>query len=131
MPETDKERRERERAHWKYRAVKATNGPNTRLGAILLAVLKKQRGTLPRFASSAVVTSDGFILCTFTTREGVIHNGAFVGSVADLVANFRGLADHLKLTDAERTEMFNAVRGWIAHDYRPDTELLGGNTRGS
>lgn len=120
MTETTKERRERERASWQYRAIEATQGPNTKLGAILLAVLRKQRNTRPQFVGSATITSDGFIMCDFIAGNGRYHYGAFVCAVEDLVHNFRGLAEHLRLKDSEAEEMFNEVRSWIGRDYRVD-----------
>lgn len=116
--ETDKERIERERASWQYRAIEATQGPRSMLGAILLAVLGKQRRTVPQFRGQATITSNGFVLCDYLDKSGQIRFGAFLCDVADLTRNFRGLADHLRLTDAERVEMFDALRNWIAKDYR-------------
>lgn len=116
--------KEAERASWKYRAIEATRGPQSQLGAILLAALGKQRNTRPQFVGSATITSDGFIMCSFIGKDGRHHMGAFVGDVADLVRNFRGLADHLKLNDLERVEMFAAVKQWIAVDYRANKNLF-------
>jgi hypothetical protein len=116
--ETAKEKSEREKASWQYRAIEVTRGPGTKTGAILLAVLGKQRATVPQFRGSARITSDGYMLCNFMSRSGQIHMSAFVGSVEEVVANFRRLADHLKLTDAERTEMFTKLREWVGTDYR-------------
>lgn len=118
------DKQEAERATWQYRAVEATGGPKSLLGAILLAVLKKQRNTRPQFIGNATITSDGFVMCSFVTRDGEHKHSAFVCDVPDLVRNFRGLADHLKLTDAERNELFLAVRNWIATDYRIKREFF-------
>lgn len=118
---------ERQRATWQYRAVLATGGNKSQLGAIVIAVLGKAPDNPPRFGSAAVITSDGYVQAHFQTKDGVWHQGAFVGAVDDLVANFRGLADHLKLSDAERVEMFDELRKWISVDYRANaTDELGG-----
>jgi hypothetical protein len=118
-----KTKAEKDRASWQYRAVEATRGPETKLGAILLAVLDKQRRTIPQFRGKATITSDGFVMCNFLAKDGGLRLGAFVCDVDDLVRNFRGLADHLKLSDAERKEMFQAVRNWIGTDYRSNKDL--------
>jgi hypothetical protein len=115
---------EEERATWQYRAVAATKGNQSQLGCILLAVIGKNAKHPPQFICGASITSDGFIMCSFVDRDGVGHMGAFVGSVSDLVTNFRGLADFLKLNDVDRTEMFDKVRAWIKTDYRTKKTLF-------
>ncbi len=61
----------------------------------------------------------------FVGKDGRAHHSAFVGSVSDLVRNARGLADHLKLTDADRAELFAAVRDWVVTDYSDGRALKG------
>lgn len=112
------EEQERERATWQYRAIAATKGNTSRLGCILLAVLGRNAKHPPWFGANAVITSDGYVLSHFTGKDGVMHYGAFVGSVNDLVKNFRGLAEHLKLSDKEQAEMFVQLQQWIQRDYR-------------
>ena len=109
---------------WQYRAVQATRGNQSQLGAILIDVLHKSGNRKPRFVGPANITSDGFVMCSFVSRDGVFYMGALVAPVSDLVRNFRGLADHLKLNDAERIEMFAEVRKWIGRDYRRNTALF-------
>lgn len=103
---------------WKARALIATRGNQSQLGAILIAILGRAPDHPPRFGSGAVITSDGYVLAHFQDIRGEWHAGAFVSSVDELVGNFRGLADHLKLSDAERVEMFNELRMWITTDER-------------
>lgn len=117
-------RQEQERATWQYRAVQATRGNQSRLGCILLAVLGKNAKNPPWFGRSAIITSDGFVLANFCTAAGEVKHGALVCNAAELTANFRGLADHLKLGDKDREAMFVAVRQWIAEDYRPNGGLF-------
>ena len=122
---------------WQGKALIATSG--SKLGAILVSVLQlPEKGraafdhllgtdlaSMPIFSiAGATITSDGFVMCSFRDREEVWHNQALVCDVEDLVKNFRGLADHLKLTDAERKEMFDEVRIWIKTDYRAKSELF-------
>ena len=125
----ENERREFARSTWQYRAIEATRGNQSQLGAILIAVLGKGRNTLPRFATSATITSDGFVQAGFVTKGGEHKASAFVGSVRELCDNFSGLADHLQLTDGERIEMFAKVRAWITLDYRADKNLHFTKTR--
>lgn len=116
MNETFKERMDRLRENWVFRAIEATQG--TKLGAIFLAMIEKQRRTRPQFRGKATITSDGFVMCDFIDRHNVLHLGALVCTVEELVANLRGLAEHLRLNDDEAQAMFQKAREWIAVDYR-------------
>lgn len=112
-----------QRETWQYRAVEATGGNQSKLGAIVLAILGKfPPSGRNMFGRTCTITSDGYVMADFTDRDGELHLGAFVGDVADLIRNFRGLADHLKLKDAERQEMFAELRKWIAKDWRSNPE---------
>jgi hypothetical protein len=105
-------------ATWRDYAVMATRGNATLLGTILLCVLDRNGDGCPRFVGKASVTSDGFILCDYVSRGGVFNPGAFAGAMADLDRNIAGLADHLKLSADDRIALRQAVRDWIALDYR-------------
>lgn len=109
---------------WQARAIEATRGNQSRLGAIVMAVLGQTPKEPPAFGLGAVITSDGYIMCDFLTRDGELHTAAFVGAVADLVDNCRGLADHLKLADDERLAFFQSVRAWVKRDYRAVSQLF-------
>lgn len=100
--------------NWKEKALAATRG--SQFGAILCAATGTD-APAPCFTSKASITSDGFVMADFTGADGRQHMGAFVGSVADLVKNSVGLADHLKLNSGDRAELFAAVRGWIEADH--------------
>lgn len=103
---------------WRVRALEATHGNQSQLGAILIAVLGRAPDHPPRFGSGAVITTDGHVLAHFQTRDGEWHHGAYVATVQEINDNFRGLADHLKLSDADRVEMFDELRKWFVTDYR-------------
>lgn len=100
--------------NWKKKALAATAG--SQFGAILAAATDTKIKA-PCFTSKAVITSDGFVTANFVGDDGRAHLGAFVGHVSDLVRNTQGLADHLKLVDADRAELFSAVLSWISVDY--------------
>lgn len=101
--------------NWKTNALAATRG--TKLGAILRCALDEDNVQIPRFTSTAVVTSDGFIMADFIDRNGDHHMGAFVGDVASLRGNAVGLAAHLELADADRKALFATFSDWVARDY--------------
>lgn len=72
----------------------------------------------PRFIGKAIVTSDGFVQCSFVTRDGEHKHMAFVGSIGDLERNALGLANHLDMTTADRAKFNSTLSGWISLDYR-------------
>jgi hypothetical protein len=106
---------------WKDRTVAAASGTQT--GAIVAAALGITIDA-PCFGKSACVTSDGFLMADFVDRNHALRMGAFVGSVSDLIANVKRLADHMKLEPAERSDLFAAVRGWVSQDYS-SAKLIG------
>ena len=110
-------------AQWRSRALAATRG--TRLGAILSCALNPLRDSAPdcpRFVGRAVVTSDGYLMCSFVDKDGYGHNHALAGSMVDLDANISGLARHLQLNDEDRISLECAIRLWIVADYRSATQ---------
>jgi hypothetical protein len=109
--------------HWQDRCVAATRGNESQLGAILLAAFGRTPDAPPYFVGKASITSDGFIMCAFTARDGRHHHGAFVGGVDDLERNVRGLAAHLKLSALDRSLLFKALRSWLDTDYRASPGL--------
>lgn len=108
------------RSMWQTRALLACKqgAEYTRTGCLLINMLGSEPTSGPKFKGLLSITSDGYVLCDFVKRDGTYTSGAFVGLVSNLVANFRGLADHLKLTDVQRKELFDTVIKNIGIDYR-------------
>jgi hypothetical protein len=107
---------ETEQVTWQDRLLAATKGTQT--GAIAKCVLGRNvDGGRRQYMGQALITSDGFVLCSFVDSEGQEHMGAFVGSVEDVRSNLVGVARHLKLTDEEREAWYQACRAWIASDH--------------
>lgn len=109
-------------SQWREIAMQATRG--TQLGAIVACALGRASGR-PRFHGQAHVTSDGFVMCDFTDKEGRYHHGAFVGSMTDLLDNIAGLLAHLRaavgprgriVSDADLDNLGVALRRWVARD---------------
>lgn len=103
---------------WQARALVATQGQKSQLGAIILAITKAEPSRGPKFGPGAVISSDGFIFANFIDRHGSYHQGALVCSVRNYIDNLHGLADVLKLNDADRSDMFRRAREWIYIDHR-------------
>lgn len=103
---------------WHRDAIAATQGNNSKLGSILLAALGHQPPSGKRmFSRTAVITSGGSVVANYVDKYGDLHTDQFVCSVRDLRDNFRNLADTIKMNDADREDMFNVIRNWIAHDH--------------
>jgi hypothetical protein len=95
------------------------------MGCYVLAILGWQHGRKPpRFGKVAKIDADGIAWSNMQTKGGDIHPNHCLGPLQDIVDSFRGLADHLKLNDADRLEMFSELRKWFAIDQRArKTEL--------
>lgn len=91
----------------------------TQTGALIACALGEERDALPRFVSTGIITSDGFLMCNFIDGNGTFRPGAFVGSYADLIGNLDLLATHCALTTPEKLELLAVIKGWISQDYRP------------
>ena len=104
---------------WQHRAVRETGGNQTKLGCYVLAVLNWQHGRHPpRFGSKARINADGYLVTNVQEADRRIHRDMVVDTVQEVTDSFRGLADRLKLSDAEREALFAELRKWIAHDDR-------------
>lgn len=104
---------------WQKRAIRATNGNKSLLGCFVLAILGFQNGIKPpRFGRTAFIDKDGILYSNMQAEDGKMYKNHCLGPVAEVRDNFRGLADHLKLSDAERNAMFDELKKWISHDAR-------------
>ena len=90
----------------------------SQLRALVEAVFHIWPRKVPAFADNAVITSDGYVMSDFKDKAGRLHRMALVCDIEDLVGNFRGLADFMKLDDEERKKLFGELRMWIFVDYR-------------
>ena len=104
---------------WQHRAIRETGGNQTQLGVYVLAILGLQHGRKPpRLGSTAKIDVNGMLISNMQNAEGKMFRDVTLDSVQEVVDNFRRFADHLKLADVEREEMFAELRKWIVHDAR-------------
>lgn len=77
---------------------------------------------MPPFLSTAgKITKGGHIVADMVGVSGKITKRALLyRNETELRDDFRRLADHLKLDDADRASMFAAVRRWVVCDFRID-----------
>jgi hypothetical protein len=88
------------------------------LGAVVLVAIGKRPDNPPYLSGRATITSDGLLMCDFTSKDGVFHPGALVGDDEDFARNLLGLCNHCQLNNGEKTEFLARVNNWIEHDNR-------------
>jgi hypothetical protein len=78
----------------------------------------------PFFCTAGKVAKSGHITADMVTKTGkVIKNFPVYISEIELRDDFRRLADRLKLSDADRVELFGAVKRWVVADRRLDPTM--------
>lgn len=77
--------------------------------------------TLPCISSNPVVSKTGAVVADVIDRDHhVAKNQTIYKSEVAMQNDFRSLADRLKLSDADRVEMFKCVQRWVVADRRLD-----------
>lgn len=75
----------------------------------------------PFYCTAAKVDKSGAVVADCVTKDGQIVKDAVVfQSEGEMQDNFRRLADHLKLNDSDRVELFKCVQRWVVADRRLD-----------
>lgn len=95
------------------------------LPVLLHTVFPGFRSIRPPFLGSAGrVSKSGAVVADVVRDGGIIEKRAVIFRSLDrLKGAFRRLADKLKLSDAERIELFAAVRRWVVADERIDPTM--------
>lgn len=116
--------KEMQRATWQYRAVEATRGNQSRLGLIVLLIIGRTPRNPPflMMRPGLVITADGDVLSDWVGRPGAPVLATCLGTVEEVRDNLRRLADFLKLSDADRVAMFDALQKCIYKDFRARSE---------
>lgn len=113
---------------WQWRTIRASFGTTT--GAILRAVLGHQSKVGLAFGSYCDITKGGVCWTMVRYRKGEPFSWVALGEITAVRDNLRHLADHCKLNDRDRTEMFVSLKKWIRRDDRAtSTGEFHGNAR--
>ncbi len=116
-----------EQNSWPFKAVVATRGNQTMLGCIVLQLIARPPKNPPAVTSLATVDEDGLVWAFVTSRtQG--RRLTCLGQLPDILDEFRRLADHLKLDDGERVELFDELRKWVAIDMRAQRDAIRNHT---
>jgi len=81
----------------------------------------------PCLTGTGYIDVSGKVICDMRSKAGLICPCIVFDSEAELVGEFRRLADRMKLSDADRRELFAAVSRWVSQDQRikPSVEYSG------
>lgn len=128
------------REMWQGRALVAVEG-HGRLSAVLLSVLAHNfdeampillRVVFPGFTSinapflcsAGKIAKTGAVVADVIDKDGRKHTGVpLYRNETALRDDFRKLADRMKLSDADRVEMFKCVQRWVVADMRLDPNM--------
>jgi hypothetical protein len=78
----------------------------------------------PFLCSAAKIAKTGHVMADMIARDGhIVKNQALFRSTKQMEGEFRKFADGLRLDDAEREELFAAVKRWVVCDYRLDPQM--------
>lgn len=111
---------------WQIRTVYASMGTTT--GLIAMAILAKQPKHGPAFGPTCEISHDGKVYTMVRAlRIGKLGRRVewgmeMIGTVESVRDNMRWLADHCRLSDQDRNEMFEELRKWIKKDHRARSE---------
>lgn len=80
--------------------------------------------TAPFFSTAGKVAKSGHIVADMVTKVGRIEKDfPIYRDEFEMQNDFRRLADRLKLSDSDRTEMFGALKRWVVADRRLDPTM--------
>jgi hypothetical protein len=110
--------------HWKLRALYATRGQQTMMGAIVLAIIGHIPRRRPYIRGLAEIDSTGVIWAKLYPKSVLIPRKVPLCKVQDYTDELNRLADLCKFDDRERNELFTEARKWIERDHRAKSEIL-------
>lgn len=121
---------------WQAKALAAAEG---KTGAVMLSVLAHNFEDqlmricraigfstflpAPYLESAGRVAKNGSVIAKVRGRDGVLRWQRLYRNEIQLRDDFRRLADRLRLADADRVELFDAVKRWIVADRRLDPTM--------
>jgi hypothetical protein len=78
----------------------------------------------PFYCSAGKVNKSGAIVADVVKADGsIVKDVAVYRNETEMRDTFRRLADRLKLNDADRVELFGAVKRWVVADRRLDPAM--------
>lgn len=109
---------------WRARVLRAAV-PHPVCG-IIMAVLARAPRLADAYGETADIWPDGRV-ATMVRRRGVWGDKPeVIGTIVAVRDNVRRLADHCKLSDRERLELFAELGKWIRRDFRAQSGVKAG-----
>lgn len=92
---------------------------------LLYALIFPDHGKVmaPYLESCGRVAKNGAITAKVRHRSGLVSEDVIYPSEIALRDEFRKLADQLRLSDADRVELFGAIKRWVVADRRLDPSM--------
>lgn len=92
---------------------------------LLYALIFPNHGKVmaPYLESCGRIEKNGTVVAKVRGRNGLVKEDVIYPSEIALRDEFRHMADELKLGDADRIEMFGAIRRWVVADRRLDPTM--------
>ena len=92
---------------------------------ILYALIFPNHGKVmaPYLESCGRIAKNGTVTAKVRGRNGLVAEEVIYRNELALRDDFRSLADELKLPDAERVELFGAIKRWVVADRRLDPTM--------
>lgn len=107
--------------HWTWRVLVASF-PTRSMGPMVRAVLGKQMARGPKLSLQATIGQSGMVYAGLKHDDQVVSYQHPLGDVKAIRDEFRRLADHCRLNDAERIELFTELRKWMGKDLRSEED---------
>lgn len=91
---------------------------------LLAAIFDEWTIKAPFYCSNPKINKAGCIIADLVMPDGLLYKDAIIfRSERQMEKIFRRLADKLKLSDTDRSDMFAAIRHWVKADQRLDPSM--------
>lgn len=97
--------------------IHATEGNKSFLGMVVMAVFGRTASNPPRLVSGTEIDKGGVVWGTFHDRNGTVAIVPLC-TTEQITSDFRYLADHVRLDDRERENLFFELKAWLGRDHR-------------
>lgn len=119
---------------YKARCIRATKGNQSRLGCLIVALFGLEPKHPPRIMpcvnrpdgttiGGMIINRAGTCIVNMELRNGRGYLATPIGDTTEMQDNLRGLADHLKLADADREDLFRQLQLFIIKDFRAESRI--------
>lgn len=109
--------------HWKLRAIAATRGTTTMMGAVVLAILGHKPSKRPYFTGLASIDKHGVIWALLYAKNNIVPKMTPIGPVQTYTDDLKRLAEVCQMDDGEARQLMDEARKWIERDARAVSRL--------